>query len=448
MLILFFNILIVSIAVISLRNFSIGYVLILCSKIFMPYMVYLNLIVFRLSVNDFFSIILMISFLINRKKIISGQRYPSILTKYYVIEILSTMFLILFSSGYVPYEYQILSYIKNILQNILFLWLGYWAVVRVDKKCFILIFLISVVAGVYGIISYIIKVNPYINTLYLMYSGSDIFNLTTQFLEETRAGLSGRTAGTMTHPLGWGQLWILLIGLYFLNKEKINRYLGILILNIGIINVILCGSRSSIVGLCLLFFFYVVSLGGIKKLFKVTTLFLALIFVSFITLHKNEKINSITKHLEASVFFWNQDISDKYDVSGSSVNMRARQLEVSMEKAACSLGGLGYGYQMYVFENSHKADDELLGLESIIFKKLVEQGYIGLLVYVYTMILLFKYTIKGEIRRKRILLSGFLISYIVTIMMTGIQCNTFIYFYVFILLSKLIKQENTIIVNK
>ena len=144
----------------------------------------------------------------------------------------------------------------------------------------------------------------------------------------------------------------------------------------------------------------------------------------------------MTKYIKAAALFWNQEASNEAEIRGSGVNMRIRQLEVSIEKASSSIGGLGFNYQLYTLDNYRKADDELYGLESIVFKKLVEQGFLGLIFFGYTNILLFNYIRKNERNSERKLITGFFCSYLATIIITGIQGGTWPLFFSILLLYK------------
>lgn len=435
MIILFFNIIIFAIGILTLYNFRAGYLAILCSKILIPHMVRFGFGSLSLSIADTFSLILILSFVFHRNQLIKKTNYPIILKKYFAIEILSTLLLILLSNGYVPYNYQLISFIKVTLQDFVFMWMGFWAFYKIENIKYIkILFVILISAGLYGIFSYIFKINPYVDLLYIVYSG--IENLYSVFLEEERGGLLGRTSGTMTHPLGWGQMWNLIIGLYLLCRKNINNTLGFIIVIVGVINIILCGSRAAIVALGILYIFYLFS-ENTQKAFKSIFIILSILLAGLFIFKENENVEKMSKYLQASVLFWDQEASNDANIKGSGVNMRIRQLEVSVEKAATSaIGGLGFNYQLYTLNNYRKADDELYGLESIVFKKLVEQGFLGLLIFIYTTILLYKYVRKNKIYKERILIAGFFCSYIATIAITGIQGGTWALFFVIILLIK------------
>lgn len=434
MIVLLFNIIILVVGILTLYNFRAGYLAIFCSKILIPHMVRFGIGSLSLSIADVFSLILIVSFIFHRTQLTKGKHYPLILKKYFIIEIVITLLLIILSSGYVPYSYQFTSFIKTILQTFVFMWLGYWAFTPIaNKRILNIIFIVLIGAGFYGILSYLIKFNPYVDLLYIVYSGEE--NIYSIFMDEERGGLVGRTSGTMTHPLGWGQMWNLVIGLYFLYNKNINKFLGFIIVVIGIINIIFCGSRAAIVALVILYIFYLFSLSR-KKVFKNLFIILSLLTMGFFAFRKNENIEKVSKYIQAAVFFWDQEASNEAEIRGSSVNMRIRQFEVSIEKAASSIGGLGYNYQLYTLNNYRKADDELYGLESVIFKKFVEQGFIGMIVFIYTTTLLLKYARRNEKHKEKVLITGFFCSYIATISITGIQGETWPLFFVIILLFK------------
>ena len=431
---LLFNIIILIIGILTLYNFKVGYLCIFISRILIPHMVRFGIGAWSLSIADTYSLILIMSFIIHRNQLTRKIRYPLILKKYFIIEITTTILLIFLSSGYIPYSYQITSFTKTIIQDFIFMWMGYWAFTNIDNKRTInLLLIIFIVVGLYGIFTYIIKLNPYINLLYFIYSGTE--NLFSAFLEEERGGLVGRISGTMLHPLGWGQICNLIIGLYLLYHKNINRLLGIIIVIIGIINIILCGSRAALIGLGVLYISYLLS-GNTKKAFRSIFTISTVVVAGLFIFKENENIDKMTKYIKAAALFWNQEASNEAEIRGSGVNMRIRQLEVSIEKASSSIGGLGFNYQLYTLDNYRKADDELYGLESIVFKKLVEQGFLGLIFFGYTNILLFNYIRKNERNSERKLITGFFCSYLATIIITGIQGGTWPLFFSILLLYK------------
>ena len=131
---LLFNIIILIIGILTLYNFKVGYLCIFISRILIPHMVRFGIGAWSLSIADTYSLILIMSFIIHRNQLTRKIRYPLILKKYFIIEITTTILLIFLSSGYIPYSYQITSFTKTIIQDFIFMWMGYWAFTNIDNK--------------------------------------------------------------------------------------------------------------------------------------------------------------------------------------------------------------------------------------------------------------------------------------------------------------------------
>lgn len=87
---------------------------------------------------------------------------------------------------------------------------------------------------------------------------------------------------------------------------------------------------------------------------------------------------STFKHiLESSLFFWDDSVSAKNDVSGSSVAYRAFQMKKTMELVSDSpMFGNGWGSCYY--RNLHS---DMNGWESIVFTTLMQFGYLGFIIW-------------------------------------------------------------------
>lgn len=432
MILQLFDIYIIIVCAIILYNPQKGFILTLISRIIIPSSVRFSLGSISISIYDIFILTLLASIIIHRKKYI--KKTPKLISKYFYIYVLSTFVLIFLSSGFVPYNYQLFSFFKNFLfQTVLYILIGFWVLKNIDiKKTLRIISIVSLLAGIYGILTYILGVNIYIDLL------NDIYNVKSDFsyfMEEIRGGLSGRVYGTMGHPLSWGQYWNLLLCVLYIFKSKINKWLWITLVGIGLINVILCGSRTAIVTL-LVFAIFILLSYGMKKLLYVLPLAYLFTIITISTIPKNYKNTEIISYIESSIFFWDTSKSEKAGIVGSSTEMRFSQLRKSiniMEKNP--IGGIGYNYQYYSMDSGKVIDNELYGLESIVFKILIEQGVVGMIVFFYTLYILYRFIIKStnEIQMK-FLVKGFFCTFIVSILFTGIQGASYIFFVIFLFL--------------
>lgn len=427
MIITFFNIITILTCLYILKNFKNGFFISLCSQICIPGMVRLHIGNININIYDLFIIFLIISFYINRpynkqKELTKNIKY------FFLINIIGTFILIFLSSGIVPYEYQLSSFFKNFLfQTYIYLYLGYYAFQNLNIQNInrILIY-ISIICGIYGIFIYTIKINLYVDLLSIIYKGSE--NIYSYFMEESRGGLEGRISGTMVHPLQWGQFWNILIAYIFLYRKQINIYLWFICMIIGSINIILCGSRSAIVALVIMFIFFLYSYGPKRFIkYSIVTYLIAITTVSIFS-PTNNKSNNIVTYIQSALFFWDNSYSEKAGITGSNTNMRANQLTTSINIMLTNpIGGLGYNYQYYTKDNDISTD--LLGFESIVFKLLVEQGISGLILFLLSFNLIRRETIKSiQNKTNKRIINGYFYSFLASIIFTGIQGNSWLFF--------------------
>ena len=119
--------------------------------------------------------------------------------------------------------------------------------------------------------------------------------------------------------------------------------------------------------------------------------------------------------------------SNELSIQGSSFGMRQRQLQESYKMILNNpLCGVGYDYQYYKNKNGV---DNLLGMESILFKKLVEQGFLGLFIFFLVYFTYYHFLknlfVKSEESK---LFLGYTLSYLVSIIATGIQGGTWVFY--------------------
>lgn len=428
---LFFDFYILIVCLAIFRNIQVGFLITLASRFIIPGDVRLNFGPISVAIYDAFMIALLISFIISKAYKWKIQR-PII--KYFYIYVISTFVLIFFSSAYVPYNYQLYSFLKSFLfQTILYIWIGFHVLRNFKLNKVIYVFcILALLTGIYGIYSYITGSNPYISSLNLLYGIQSDFSY---FLEESRGGLQGRTYGTMGHPLAWGQFWNILLCLIWIYRRTTNKYLIAAVFIIGVINVVLCGSRTALVSFCILCTFILLSY-GIKNLLLVIPVAYLSVSIILMILPQNIERSDMMSYLESGLFFWDSSYSEKAGIVGSSTEMRYTQLQKTIDITMKNpLAGVGYNYQYFTFESNHSLDTDLMGLESIVFKILIEQGFVGLFVFCYIFNMLRTYFVRrGKTKKDKILLNGYFISFLTSILFTGIQGSSYVFFMCFLIL--------------
>ena len=431
MITLFFDIIVLIIACCLVCKPRYGVPLYLMSLILVPYFVRFIVGPVSVAAIDVFNLAIVASFLFDYKKIL--RDVPKWLRKYAVISMGSAVVLMCLSSAVVPYAYQMKSIVKEELIGVFMVVFLFCKSFRQLKLNFFLniFFAICLVAGLYGIFAYIIRLNPYVTALSYNYTGTDF--LFSFFLDEVRGGLNGRTSGTMVHPLSWGQFWVVLIPTYFLFREKINKCLSLGVILAGVVNVYLSGSRAALIGLVvsLLFLLPTMKLKKIVRIVLVALLSVPLLVSVLDVSVKQVEKNPVVKFVTSTLFFFDESKVSKSYVSGSSADMRKNQFDAVLGMAERNpVAGIGYNYQYYCLENKSVANSALWGLESIVFKKIVEQGFAGLIVFILLILLLY-HSIKIRIKengRKILPFVAFLMGYLVNIVMTGMQGNNYVLF--------------------
>lgn len=435
MVVVLFNILAISIFILSLFRFNIGFLCALLARVVVPSTVRIQIGSFDLNFFDFVLLGVIVSFFFNReyKKI----RLPKNIRVFICLSIIPPLILILLSSGIVPYEYQISSFLKkSLLQETIFLIIAYYALSGIElRKALYFIISVSIFAGCYGIFVYFIKINPYIEYLSLIYTGE--LSEYSYFIEEVRGGLEGRVSGTMSHPLAWGQYWNIVIAFVVLAYKRrvyCNKFFLSIFFIIGFINIILCGSRTAIVALGAILIMVFISL-RIKVQLKYIFISVVLLFVFINIIPENSGAFGIVEYVKSGIFFWDSSISEKANIGGSSISMRFEQLRATMKIMLSNpIAGVGYDYQYYAIEKG--IPTELLGFESIVFKLIVEQGLLGFLFYFVNLNILRKYTINKttnsfDYKTYKKYINGYFMSFVISILLTGVQGSSYMFFICF-----------------
>lgn len=394
----------------------------ICCRLIFPSLVRFQIGAINLAIYDFLLFFLFISFFINKGwKTNQNAKFPKQLGYFFSINYISSFILIILSSYATPFSTQIGFLAKNLVIEIPTIILCYYALRGINLSLFTnYLVSTSIIVGLYGIWVYYKQINPYTLILTLVYGYEQDIMF---FLEESRGGLTGRTSGTMLHPLTWGQMWNLILAIYIIIRKHINnKTIDFTLISLAIINIVLSGSRSSIVCTLILASFLI----NKASIIKIIKLFPIIILTIILISSTNEKVYD---YIKSGIFFWDESYSEKADISGSNVSMRTEQFISSIEFASNNaIGGLGYNSIAYL--GSDNVEDNMRGFESIIFKKLYEQGFIGLImffIYYYIYYLFIKNQFKETNKLYRQIVVGYFCCYLVSICFTGIQ-NTWTIF--------------------
>ena len=430
-----FDVVIVGLVILIFKRINVGLYLVFFAKILIPYYVSFSIGSIEFAMYDIISLAILCSLLLH---IQTRRKMPYNVAVVLWLPLVSGLLLIFLSSGYVPYDYQLKSLVKNIfLGEIVFLFAFYYCATKFNLSVFFKHFLIiCIVCGIYGIVAYAMGVNPYITMLSYTYTGAEF--AFAYFLDEVRGFLLGRASGTFTHPLIWGKFWTMAIAFLLCVRKNLNVYLLYLGITIGIVNVVLCGSRTAAIAMLVFLAFYCLSLGK-RKIILFSSILLIICF-SVAMLPENLDLIGQDKILYAKsiVFFWDDSYSMQLGINGSNAAMRQSQMDAVSNLVFLSpIAGLGFNYQYYVLENSSVFIAALRGMESVVIKKLVEQGICGLICFVFVLWSLYRETVtKIHSRTDFLCFTGFFVAFIASACMSGIQGGNWVLFVslVFVLL--------------
>jgi hypothetical protein len=302
----------------------------------------------------------------------------------------------------------------------------------------------TIVFTVYGIYCYNTKFNPYITFLQLVYE-ADIF-FSDAFLNEERGGIEGRIQSTFWHPLTLGGISILLFFFFLCKNIFVKVKSEIIILILLIVNAFLSGSRSALVAVAGgLLYLFIVSKWKVKlKILIISTLLFIIAGVCFSQIAEFKEYQNM---VEATVFFWNDRISEKNNVRGSTAGSRLRQLEGSIELIKYNpLFGLGSGYSK-TYLSQYGSHTSLLGFESIIFIVLVETGFLGFALWIIFFYLITKLRNKAVTSNQewifnKNILNSFFVVYMIFIVFTGSQSTLYLFLVLYILQLRNLKLIN------
>lgn len=274
--------------------------------------------------------------------------------------------------AYIGFIGAVSQFIQNVFQQIIFIWM-LWELIDIKKDLDFLIKWLTIsflFICIYGIYEHQIQSNPLIE-----YEASLIGDIdkAIKWTYDADIGRGYRVQSVFEHAIGAGINWdlfiILILSLFVNYKYPIKNK------KIVFLSVLLCfpcllytNSRGPIV------FFILSGLSLINLKNRRMYFFLICIIMLFIILmpYLSEYSNNIL-----SIF----DSKKQEQVSGSNAEMRLMQMNAAVELMKESpIVGLGFKF-MNVLNNSLTAD--LLGLESMWIRIMVQFGIIGIIANVY-----------------------------------------------------------------
>lgn len=417
MIVLTINVVLIICSAIILSNIYWGGIAYLVLGLVLPQFVPLALGPVSLNMHDLLCLCLLCSMLIHRKQLRSDYSMRKIAMLQWVY-VLSALIVVLFAT-FVPLQTQLYLFLKLYLFRTVVLVTVCFFLFNNERCNKLLVQWVTWVAigiGIYGLLCYYWHDNPYIRGLSLLYGDE----YTTEFFNtQIRGALTGRVSGTTTHPLQWGQLWGILLVFFVFKREEMTKVRFWALMALACLNILFSGSRSALVAMVPLLACYVASEGSVKALRKMAMGLAVALALSY-TLSDKMQL-----YLRSVVFFWDEQASMAADVEGSNTDMRIEQYNTLMHDVTRENIFVGYGLGYLGYANQRNVrNKDMLGYESVFFQIMAEQGLVGFVGFCCFMFQLYRLRAKRLERRKRIIYLGYCASYMVSIMLTGIQ-NTF-----------------------
>lgn len=340
--------------------------------------------------------------------------------------------------GQIPYSFQSKDLAQFFLTELSpFVCLAYIIRSKDDLQKILKVMLWSYLCiGIWGLITYVIKMNPLYTYFMLTFAGDyEVSDFTGDGSESIRGALTASASGNTSGPLPWGQESMLIaLFLLFFKKETLDvqKTLIIAVVLLASLNTFLTGKRSCLLPFILALGYYIWQ----RKWFTLRNLSLSIgcLLVIYIALNLIPGLEGINKNIASTIFFWDDSLAEKNGVTGSNVGMRQAQFEYANRMVSSNiLCGLGFDYPAF-YSSKYGTHPVMLGFESIYFNVLVSSGVLGILVW----IMFFKRLISFTYRNKKSF--GFILAFhggfILSCILTAIQSSMWIYLILSILYIK------------
>lgn len=402
----------------SFRHPLYGLCFLVAVKILIPDNV--RLLFADVSLNTACSLILVIGYLLNlmiRKVDFKGLDNGLFR---YILFFMAFSVLIMLLTSYVPIDAQIKPFSQFMLLQ-LFPVIISMSVIRNknDLKSIINVFLISaLICILYSLICFVFAIPyPYNNWCNGYFEARD--ENINAVLEQNMGNISGRCMGTATSgTYDYGMVISIIfttVGCIYYRFRK----LWILIIFILCGLDVLCTTRRAPIITSMIFIIILV-LGNSHNR-KRTLLYGCIGLLSVILcIYIFPQLKDFRSILETSLFFWDDSVASRNNVSGSSVAYRLYQLKYTLIYIGENpLFGNGWGAMYYKIVNA-----TMNGWESIVFTTLMQFGFVGGIVWSLLFYKFYRYTI---VNKQRLLGLAFILSALALCILT----DTIYHFYIF-----------------
>ena len=423
---IFLIVLFVVILVINRRSCKNGIILFWASLFIVP-SVLLNVhIISFINVYNLQILIISIFFFLNksnRKDIILFCRSYNIP----ILVLLGVYLTIILFSEKVPLKSQIYSLLKEILEILIII-----ETLIVAKKNHLLIrqiyFILPILIlcnVVYSIIYEIgLRTNPAGLPLYILL-GKENNEYLADMIDVSRGIMDFRLQSIFGHPLSLGQYFLLIVPMFLCKTKYLDERIKWLSVVFLCVMIFLSGTRGALFPLIFIFGLYLIK----QKVQFVYKMFFMLPFLivlySLIPLQLQRNIDKYVDSFTTYIQFWNDKKQSKSEIGGSSMSMRFEQFAAANDEIKNNpLFGEGREYREYYQEKYNQQHPKLLGYESFVLLQLVEQGWIGLCVFI--VLILYMYYIFKKSHCNIWILKLLFIAFFLSTLMTGIRQFSFL----------------------
>lgn len=437
---IFILLLSILLCVISIKNLPLGYSLCLLSKLVIPIFVKFNIGGISVAFHSFCFLFILILFFHNLR---FSVLWHNTIIRITLLWVIFTIIIGVISPD-TPYVYNI-KWILQTARDYIFVMLG-WQIYKKKNQIetfFSLLFFITFISCIYGIFEYIVKWNPYMEYMVNSFDGVSAWET---FYNDVRGVINGRIQGLTKHPLIHGQMMEVVLPFVLIFNKKNFITGGNLLVLLIIINVILAGSRASIIST---FLFLVLILLNKHNYRKAILFILILLFTSiFIGERMSGDIGRTFKNM---FLFWNDDTSQ--EIHGSSKQSRLLQYAYMIDHLGRKLL-IGHGIGYVQFDNDINGEHPIMhGYESIVLKKITETGLLGFLIYIIWYLRIFfistKYYMSNNGGRYYKEIKYLIITYFLSLLLTGDFNSGSLFFMLLLFFYKYTKMsESSSKVNK
>lgn len=295
--------------------------------------------------------------------------------------------MVMMASPYVPIGKQF----YNLLQYAILQWLPIIVMMSVvkskyDVNLLVKIFLISTaICTVYSIVCFVLRI-PYPYNAFLNMTFPSRNDAEMVFAEIAGGSETGRCMGTATSGTwDYGMVISMLFTITAVVHNFVKSKWTLLLLVLVGIDVLFTSRRSPIIAIglfCLIFYGRSILRNSKSLLIGILTVLVLVFVIENVDFFKNYR-----HILESSMFFWDDSVAARNDVSGSSFEYRLAQLNFVIRKLEVSpLLGCGIGCMGLVPGGSF-----MNGWESMVFTILIQYGFVGAILWSVLFFKFFQY---------------------------------------------------------